>query len=175
VRVVTLVTNARVDLVAEGYDVALRAGSMPDSSLIAKMLGDTCLLLVASPSYLDRRGRPTTLDDLASHDCLLLGERDSEQWRVTGPRGRVSVKVSGRICANDLAFLLSMAERGAGICRMPRSLARARIEAKIVEHVLPDYIGAFGKLYVAYPSTTHVSTKVQRFVELCVEKASNVI
>jgi DNA-binding transcriptional LysR family regulator len=68
-----------------------------------------------------------------------------------------------------------MAERGAGICRMPRSLARARIEANIVEHVLPDYIGAFGKLYVAYPSTTHVSTKVQRFVELCVEKASNVI
>jgi DNA-binding transcriptional LysR family regulator len=176
VRVETHVTNARVDLVAEGFDVALRAGSLPDSSLLAKKLGDTCLQLVASPDYLQRRGRPSTLTDLESHDCLVFGRQaTTDEWKLIGPDGPVSVRVSGPVAANDLAFLRALAERGAGICRLPRSVAQASIQAGALERVLPDYSGGFGNMYAVYPSTLHLSTKVQRFVELCTELTPKVL
>lgn len=175
VRVVSHVTNARVDLVREGFDVALRAGAMPDSSLIARKLGDTCLQLVASSQYLNRHGRPTTLRELESHQCLIFGGRTSANWELNGPEGRVTAKVSGHVGANDLAFLRGLAERGSGICRLPRSVAQNGIAEGIFEQVLPEYSGGLGQLYAIYPSTSYVSAKVQRFVELCVEMTPRVL
>jgi DNA-binding transcriptional LysR family regulator len=88
IRVEVSLTGRRVDLVAEGFDLAVRAGPLDDSSLVARRVAATDLRLYAAPSYLERRGRPRRLADLAAHDCLAL--RTSQglfPWRLTGPRG----------------------------------------------------------------------------------------
>lgn len=111
-----LLTERVVDLVQEGFDLAIRMGEMGSSSLIARKVGNLHLQLFASPSYLKSHGEPKSCSDLSKHKCILFtGEDDSEHWTLTGPQGERTVQISGRVAANNMALIRDFAISGNGI------------------------------------------------------------
>lgn len=168
VRVIADVSNAHADLVREGYDLALRAGQLQDSTLVARKLVESQVALWASPAYLDRHGAPAVLADLAAHRVLLLGPSLNATWEFTGPRGSERVKVSGVLCANTFSLLVAAAVDGRGIAALPRQVSAT----PTLVRVLPDYCMPSPALYVVYPSANYLSPKVRTFIEVCVEHLS---
>lgn len=158
-------TGRVVDLVAEGYDLALRAGALTDSSLVARRLVDTQLSLYASRAYLDRRGRPQSLADLAQHDCLVFGDSPHGRWNLTGPEGPVEVRVSGRFSCNDVGVMRMAVIQAMGIGQVPDLELREREAELGLERVLPAYSGPSGNLHAVYPSARHLSPKVRAFID----------
>lgn len=169
VNVIAHVTNARVDLVREGYDLALRAGLLPDSTLVARKLVDSPIALWASREYLDRHGEPTTLRELASHKVLLHGDSLSATWQFTGPEGVEKIKVSGVLAANTFQLLCDAAISGRGVAALPRQL---QTEPPLVR-VLPEYSLPSPALYAVYPSPNYLSPKVRYFIEISAEVMAN--
>jgi len=150
-----------VDLVSEGFDLALRAGRLADSSLIAKKVGTTDLLLLAAPSYLKRRGRPRTLRELAEHDCVLFrGRGGRESWTLRAGTTEEIVDVRGRVHSEEIAFILRAAIAGAGIVALPPQLAREPFQRKELELVLPGYQLRGADLHVVLPSSAFVPARV---------------
>jgi DNA-binding transcriptional LysR family regulator len=167
IRVMLTATNERLDLIAGGFDLALRAAaSMPDSSLVARKLISVHNALYASPEYLARAGTPARVQDLARHECVIFG-RDVTRasWRLHGPDGEVEVQVAGRFACNDFNFVRSAALGGLGVAQLP-ALGCAEIELnKKLVRVLPAYHGEGGALYAVYPSQQHLTPKVRAFVD----------
>ncbi len=171
VRIVVHVSNAQTDLVAEGFDLALRAGQLRDSTLIAKKLASTTMQMAASPDYLKRHGTPRRLLDLSAHHCLVFGSSGVKNtWRLTGPEGIEEVRISGILASNDLSFLHQAALKGWGIARLPKSQLKADLQRGALSSVLSGYCSPSPALYAVYPSASRLSPKVQRFVELCAER-----
>jgi DNA-binding transcriptional LysR family regulator len=142
VRIELSITNRNVDLVAEGYDLAIRLGPLPDSGLVARKLEDAPLRLVAAPQYLERAGVPRTVGDLMEHQCLPFvmpstGRCAPWLFRVEGrdmdwtPPGRIRV-------FDDVLGVVSLAETGLGICQTYDFIVRDRIEqgrlVDVLEH-----------------------------------------
>ena len=155
-----------VDLVEEGFDLALRIGPVGSQNMVAREIGQTTLLHVASPGYLADAPTLCAPSDLADHDCLLY-EHDSEgrMWRFTGPDGaRHEVKVSGSVQADNSEFLMEMAARGQGVFSTPCYIARPHLEAGRVVRVLPEYESERLPIYAVYPNRRHLSAKVRAFV-----------
>lgn len=162
-------TQRRVDLVAEGFDVALRAGKLEDSSLIARSLMDGSSHLYASPDYLARRGTPKTPQQLLEHDCVLFrGRRGEARWRLEGPDGEHELTVHGVISAQDFGFVRAALVAGAGIGLLPYSLAPEALARGRLVPVLPDYCLGRSPFHLVYPSTRFLSPKVRVFVDFCV-------
>jgi DNA-binding transcriptional LysR family regulator len=133
-------TARYVDLVKEGFDLAVRAGTLTDSSLLARKVVDTELGLFAAPAYLDAAGRPRRLAQLAEHECVLYrAGGSSATWRLTGPRGEEEVKVRGRADSDELAFVRAMLLAGFGIGLAPVHLFAPLVESGGLERVLPRY------------------------------------
>jgi len=164
------VTGDVVDLVAEGYDLAIRAGRLKDSSLTARKLATVEFRLYASHDYLEANPAPRTLAELAEHSCILFRpRRAASQWTLTGPSGVEKVDPSGQLITNDLKFIQGAVLSGAGIGLLPQHIFasdRAR-----VERVLPDYAMQGGSVHVVYPSTRHVPAKVRAFRDHLLESA----
>ena len=143
VRVQFQVTNRRVDLINEGFDVALRVRSKldDDGSLVMRSFGRIQELLVASPRYLDGMGRPATPDDLAEHVTLSMGEDDARQrWELHGPDNEVrNVDLRPRIAGFDFPMLRSLAWQGVGITMLPETLCAELVRARELEVVLPEW------------------------------------
>ncbi len=167
VRIDLLMTNRMVDIVDEGYDLAFRAGVLPDADLIARRLQRGRTVLVASPDYVAARGAPASLDDLASHDCIIVGN-DSKRgvWALADTR----VAVSGRLAVNDIRMAHDAALAGLGIARVPSFLVAEDIGAGRLVRVLPQIPDNFGGLYAVYPSRRHLSTAVRSFVDFVVDR-----
>jgi DNA-binding transcriptional LysR family regulator len=150
-----------VELVSEGFDIALRAGRLTDSSLIAKRVGTTDLVLMASPEYLKRRGRPRTLRDLADHDCVIFrGRSGRASWSVLSAAGEEIVDVRGPIDTNEVGFVVRAAIAGAGIAAISPQLARDPFTRNELELVLPDYHLRGAELHVVLPSSAFVPARV---------------
>src|SRR5262249_50206700 len=113
--------NRRVDLVAEGFDLAVRAGMLDDSSLVGRRVADSELAVFGAPSYLARRGRPRTVAALAHHDCIRLRSRIQGllPWRLAGPDGVEEVEVTGSLVADDFGFLRAAVAAGLGLGLLP--------------------------------------------------------
>lgn len=155
------VSGRIVDLVSEGFDIALRAGRLADSSLIAKKVGTTDLILVAAPEYLKRRGRPRTLRDLEKHDCVLFrGRNGRASWTLRTDDSEDIVDVAGPLNSNEIAFNQRAAIAGAGIAALPPQLAREAILRNELEVVLQGYRLQGGDIHVVLPSSTFVPTRV---------------
>jgi DNA-binding transcriptional LysR family regulator len=144
-------------LVEDGFDLGVRTGFAEDASLVSKRLGPAEGGLFASPAYLDRRGRPQRLADLAAHDCVLFrGLQGRAVWRLEGPDGESSrVEVRGVISADETLFVRHAVSRGMGIgllplLVMPRCVERAKIDP--VERVLADYTLRGAELHVVTPA-----------------------
>jgi DNA-binding transcriptional LysR family regulator len=154
-----LLTSRVVDLVAEGIDLALRAGRLADSTLVARKIATTNFGLYASVAYLDRRGRPKKLADLAEHDCVLFRGRNGQStWLLDGPKGEESVGVTGALSADDFGFVARAVAAGHGIAMLPFFLGCPR--AANLERVLPKYEAKGAPFHVVMPSASFVPARV---------------
>jgi DNA-binding transcriptional LysR family regulator len=145
VRLDVALTARRVDLVAEEFDLALRAGRLIDSSLVVRRLGRFHLGLFASRAYLRKAGRPTRLADLARHRCILFGgASERNQLRLVGPGGEQTVAIDGPLVVHDVSFAVDAIAAGIGIGLVPEIFLRwmgprARSVSGELVRVLPDY------------------------------------
>jgi DNA-binding transcriptional LysR family regulator len=167
-------SDRKVDLVDEGFDLAIRIGAMPQSDLIARKLGAVRSIACAAPAYLARHGAPQTPADLAGHACLsytLTGT--GADWRLEGPDGLVSVPISGPIRADNGDIIRLAALGGAGIAFQPYFIVGADIEAGRLVRVLPEWQSPELGVYAVYPSRKHLSAKVRTFVDFLVAALAN--
>ncbi len=158
-----------VDLVDEGYDVAVRIGELTDSSLIARKFATTRRVLCAAPAYLARRGTPKSPRDLAGHNCLsysYMRLRPGE-WQLAGPDGSAPVRVAGNLSANNGDVIRAALVAGTGIAWQPSFIVGDDIRAGRLRPVMPDYWDEIG-IYAVYPQTRHLSAKVRAFVDFLV-------
>lgn len=169
VNVVVLSTNRRVDLVAEGVDVALRAGKLQPSSLIARRLVVGEFQLFASEDYIRRRGAPKRVEDLANHDCLVFSEdRPQGKWRlfsVTRPSKVHDLTVDARFATTDFGALSRACALGMGIALLPNQVSLIEDANPNLRRVLPDWRGADSVFHVVYPAARQMSPIVRAFVD----------
>lgn len=162
-----------VDLVSEGFDLAIRIGVLDDSRLVARRIAPNRRVLCASPDYLHRRGRPRTPGELADHDCLLLFGSGGRQdvWRLGTPTGgEVAVRVQGRIESNFGEVLRDASLAGEGI--MIHSLWHVAddLRAGRLEVLLPDYPLATTAISAVMPQRRLVPPRVRAFTEFLIEE-----
>lgn len=170
VRLVVLSTNRHVDLVGEGIDLAIRAGSLADSSMVARRLPMAQMGLFASENYLQRHGEPQSLEELQNHKCLVFGhESTSQSWTLHGESGSESVEVRGCLCATDYSTLASACIAGIGIAQLPAPNMWEAVERGELVPVLAQWEGAEIIAHVLMPSVSHLSPSVKRFIELLVQ------
>lgn len=156
-----------VDLVAEGFDVALRAGTLTDSSLIARRLLGAEHGAVASVGYADLHGLPTSLEELSTHTCMVAGAGYGlSRWPL---RAGGWVEVPARVRTNELAVIYGAVMADLGIACVPLPLLHEELQQGRAVRVLPELVGSVGGLYVVYPSGRHLSAKVRAFVDLVVQ------
>jgi DNA-binding transcriptional LysR family regulator len=156
-----ILTGRRLDLVEEGIDLAIRAGVLDDSSLIARKISSSELGVYAAPTYLAGRKRPRTPADLRGHDCIRLrGRTGATGWRLDGPGGHREVAVSGSIVADDMGFVHGAVLAGAGLGLLPSESVRKDLKAGRVVRVLPAYGLHGGGLYLVWPSQRLLPARV---------------
>ena len=173
---VDLTLNDRfVDVVDEGYDVAIRVARLADSSLIARRLAPARLMACAAPSYLDRHGVPVTPADLVSHQCLLYSQSPANalgEWGFVDGRGqRHDVTVSGRFKANngDAIRILILGESGIGL--LPTFLIGQDVHEGRLVRVLPEFEAVYdGGVYAIFPHSRHLSPKVRALVDFVADR-----
>lgn len=166
VQILLDLTNRYVDLVDEGYDLAIRAGELRDSSLVAKQLATAEFVMVASPEYLKGRGTPRSVDELSNHDCLIGNAQGMQMvWRLFDKKKVVPVQVSGRISTNHLGVVLRAAKRGLGIGRLPQGHCSAAIADGSLVEVLPGACPSMGKVSAVYPSREFMNPAVRALID----------
>ena len=167
IHVELVLTTRVVDLVAESVDLAVRAGKLADSTLIARAVGAATMGLFASKTYIKRRGRPQKLAELAEHDCLLFrGHRGTDTWELAAPRGMQRVQVAGVASADEFNFLAQMIVAGIGIGPLPLFITH---HFASLERVLPDYAMLGGPMHVVMPSAAFVPARVTVVRDFLVE------
>ena len=169
---VDMVLNDRqVDLIEDGFDLAIRIGRLPDASLIARRLAPCRRILVASPDYWDRKGRPSHPSDLKDHDALIYDYLDDPNtWTFKDGDTDVSVSVQGRLRANNGEVLLDAALRGLGIYLSPTFFCFDALRANKLEIALRDFGEDPLSVYAVYPHRRHLSPRVRAFVDFLAER-----
>lgn len=171
IRVDAAMNDRFVDLVEEGYDVAIRIGALSDSSLIARRLAPSRTVLCASPDYLVRRGRPEQPRDLAGHDCLLYTNcANPREWILDGAGGRQAVAVDGPLLANNGDVLCAAAVAGMGITRLPTFIVGPQLRDGRLEVILPDHPVPEEAIHAVYPHSRNLSPKVRVFIDFLTER-----
>lgn len=163
--------DRRVELVAEGYDLAIRIGDLPDSSLKARRLGDVSSLLVASPAYVAAHGTPERWQDLTGHNLLHYSNLSSgNYWRLAGADGEErQIRATGRLTVNNGDALLKAAEAGLGIAYSPDFIIGDAIrEGRLVE-LLPDARRPVFGIYAVYPQGRFPQPKLRVFIDFLVD------
>ena len=162
-------TDRKVNLIEEGFDVAIRGGILEDSSLIARKLGGAERVICASPAYLAARGEPRTPEDLKKHDCLVHNQQPTSgggAWRMADGQ---SVTVRGPMVVNNTDVLRQAACADLGLVLTPRFMVEDDIAEGRLVSVLEGHVSQAGGLYVLYPHARHLSAKVRAFVDFIVD------
>jgi DNA-binding transcriptional LysR family regulator len=159
-------TGRVVDLIEERFDLAIRAGTLTDSTLVARSLGAVNWLLVATPAYLRKRGRPRSPKELTAHDCMLFAAGpNGASVRLAKGNQTVQVPLSARLLAADADVLYAAATADLGIALLPAFLCVEDLRARRLERVLGDWEAPSTPIHVVYPTARHLSPKVKTFVE----------
>ncbi|NUP12827.1 MAG: LysR family transcriptional regulator [Polyangiaceae bacterium] len=153
-------TDEVVDLVRDGFDLAIRLGKLKASRLYARRLGESSLIAVASPAYLEQAPPLLRPADLLNHACLSI-TAGAADWTLLGPRGRVRVPVQSRILCNQMSSLVQMATRGAGVALVPSFLCRAEIEAGQLVRALPAWGRPGMQVSLAAPLPSSASARLK--------------
>ena len=161
-----------VDLVEEGFDLAIRIGPPGADNLVARKLGETRLVPCASPQYLAEHGAPTTPEELARHNCFTYEYVSPRHvWRFRDRSGAErAVRVSGRLHSNNGDLLAEVAARGGGIVFEPAFIVGPEVRAGRLVPLLQEFEPLPVPIYALYPSRKHLSAKVRRFVEFLAER-----
>jgi DNA-binding transcriptional LysR family regulator len=168
------VSNRRVDVLNEGFDVAVRVRSHPtgEDGLVMRTFGQSNELLVARPAYLDSIGRPKEPAQLCERDTLGYAPgTDRETWELTGPNGESArVEHSPRIVSHDFVVLRAAVLAGLGIALLPESVVRADLQQGKLERVLPEWKAPQGILHVVFPSRRGLLPAVRAFIDFLAER-----
>ncbi len=166
------ISQRRVDLVADGFDVALRAGGrLDDNSLIARKIIDSELWLVASPAYLKKRGTPRTPSELDGHDLVVFGAGATPpRWTLDGPDGACELPRATWLTGNDFGFVRTAVLAGLGIGLVEAVAASKDVRARRLRRVLPAHAVRGGSLWAVYPSSRHLSPAVRVFIDFIAER-----
>ena len=159
-----------VDLVDEGYDLAVRIARLQASSLVSRQLTSTRLILCASPEYLRRHGTPEHPSELARHAVIaysLLAMGD--QWEFEGPAGPVTVKVAPRMRTNSGGTCCAAAVQHQGIVLQPSFLVATHLASGALVELLPQYRSIELGIYAVYPTRKHLTPKVRALIDFLVE------
>ncbi len=162
-----------VDIVAEGFDVVVRAGQLGDSDLVAKRLMMSRLLIVASPDYLEKAGIPKAPEDLANHALIDFSHRQlANTWRFSGHDGEnISIPVSARVTCNSGETEEVLAIDGIGITRLPSFVCQKAIDSSALVSILEPFENPPIGIYAIYPSRLQLAPKVRVFVDFLNEKS----
>lgn len=173
VRVQMHVNNRRVDVINEGFDVAIRvrAKTDDDGSLVKRDFGRIQELLVASPKYLDRAGRPRDPEELANHTTLSMSEDEARQrWELQGEGGEIRrVELKPRIAGFDFPMLMALAKQGLGVTLIPETICADAVRNRELEVVLPAWRLPMGICHVVYASRRGVLPAVRMFIDYLAE------
>lgn len=175
--VIALELNSRlVDLVAEGVDVSIRMGPLPDSRLVARRLGTIQFMLCASPTYLEREGAPSSLDELPGHATLeRLGlDGKPRNWTLSRNGSEpVKVEIQPRLTVNDPGMIHKLVVEGVGIGCLPSHLCHADVQSGRLVRLFPEWSTPAVEMSVVYPSNRELSPAIRAFVDLLVEAAGS--
>ncbi|MEZ4429916.1 MAG: LysR family transcriptional regulator [Nannocystaceae bacterium] len=165
-------TQRTVDLVGEGFDLAIRAGRLRDSSLIARKLDDSIPVLVASPGYLKVHPAPRRPDELARHQFALFHRyelrRGVGRLVLHGRRGAREVQVRAALVSDDFGFLRDAAVADAGIAVIPNVLIAGALRRGELSRVLPSWHLETSPIHLVYPSRVHVPAKTRAFCDFAI-------
>lgn len=161
--------NRFVDLVEEGYDMALRATSEPSPSLIVRPLCKVPFVLSGAPAYLERHGNPRHPDDLARHQIILPTYTNIEMVELTGPDGAFAVKNHAVLKTNDTSMSLQLVLAGLGLAYFPEWIVAAELASGGLMRVLPEYAAFAPSVYAVYTSRKYMTTKVRTFIDFLSE------
>ncbi|NIA71024.1 LysR family transcriptional regulator [Pelagibius litoralis] len=166
------VNDRFVDMVDEGFDVALRIGELQDSSLISRRLSANHRVLAAAPGYLHAHGAPRRIGEVADHNCLVYTYRaQRHDWHLVDETGaEFVVTVSGNVETNNPTILRASALAGVGLVLLPLWLIGPDLKAGRLVQVLPRYHGPDSAINVVYPPGRHLSARVRCFVDFLVER-----
>lgn len=166
--------EADVDLIEEGYDVALRMTPPPDSSLIVRSLATWRHVLCCSHDYIEKHGRVQKLDELSAHNCgRHLNYPFGDEWRFFDRKGApAAVRISGSFVTNSGEALRSVALEGSAICLMAGFLVQDDLDAGRLVRLLPEYRPVEMSMNAVYPHRHHLSAKVRTFIDLLVHHSA---
>ncbi|MCU8104931.1 LysR family transcriptional regulator [Shewanella sp. SM101] len=162
------------DLIAGGFDLAIRIGELPDSSLIARKIAPCLSVICASPEYLARHAAPQTPQQLSQHNCLFYSYfRDGVEWTFLSTQGPTRIQPNGNYQVNNSDAIHQATLDGLGIANLPRFMVDAdlqagRLQALLADHPLPEH-----GIYAVYPQRKHLPTKVNVLIEFLMEKLAS--
>lgn len=168
---VNMVLNNRfVELISEGFDMAIRIGELEDSTLRSRKLTETTRRMVGSPAYFERYGRPQKIDDLNEHKLLhYSNQSNGNVWKITAPSGeRRQVRSAGWLTVNDGQSLLNAAISGLGIAYLPSFLYRDALASGLIEEAIPELPQEKLGIYAVYPPGRFTQPKVRSFIDYLV-------
>lgn len=166
VRIEVLLSDRRIDLLSENVDLAIRAGEMKDSTLIARRVGSIYFAPFASPKYLKANGTPTHPRELKQHSCLQFTPIGVDEWKMTSSKGSLNVPLSGRVLINDMAALRKMAVMGDGIVFLPTYYCYTEVSNKQLIRILPEWRSNLAPIHFVYPAQRFVTPKLSAFMSM---------
>lgn len=162
VQITVNLSNDKLDLLEQGYDLAIRLGKLVDSTLMAKMLGQRTNYVCASPSYLAQHGSPVSLSDLHNHSCL-LGTLD--YWRFKEKGKDRHIRVSGTLRYNSGFGLVDAALKGLGIVQLPHYYVETHLQSGDLVVLLDEFSEPDEGIWAVYPQNRHLSPKIRLLVD----------
>ena len=156
-----------VDIVAEGYDLAIRMSPLADSSLVARKVAPRRMMVCASPAYLAQQGRPKEPDELRRHNCLTLPDMS---WRFAYPDAIRTVKVRGNWISDNGRALVAAAVRGIGLVRFAEYYMRDELACSELEPILEQFEVQDAATWIVYPDRHHLPTRVRFLIDFLIER-----
>ena len=174
VQIDMFLSTRHVDLIADGFDLAVRASALAPSSHIVRRLAPAPSFICASPGYLEARGTPRSTEELKEHACVLFSpERVHPSWQLSNERGdHVSVSVTGPVLVNSPRVAQELCLAGRGLAELPAILCCDAVRSGDLVRVLPEWANESRTLHALYPSRRHLSPVVRTFLDFMADKLS---
>jgi DNA-binding transcriptional LysR family regulator len=167
-------SNRNIDFTADGFDLAVRGRATPDSGLVARKLEDAQLVVVATPKYLQRHGKPTSLESLKTHDCiqfLLPSTGQVMPWLLRQASGDFDLVTKGGVCcSDDILGTVTLARSGAGLLQTYRFMVEKDLQQGTLEEVLQLFNGASRPFSMLFQANRHMPLRVRVLIDFLLEK-----
>ncbi len=164
-------SDSHVDLTREGFDIAIRAQKLQDSSLNARELFKNPMFLIASPSYLKQHGVPRTPEELVDHNCIVYSELSTQNsWHFTHENNDISVQVNGNFQCDNGDTILTAAVAGVGFAVLPYWMIKSHLDAGELQVVMSDFQPSTLPVNAVYPHSRYLPLKVRCFIDFLIEE-----